>query len=995
MTKSRWTCVSTVLAVLLGTLTSVEAATIYVAAGDSLQTALNSAQPGDTVVLQEGAEFAGNFVLPLKAGTGWITVRTSAPDPVLPPAGVRIQPSHAPLLARLRSPNSAAALRTAPGAHHWDIRYLEFAANQNGYGDVIQIGDGSSAQNSLDKVPHDIVLDHVYVHGDPLVGQKRGIALNASQVTIRDSYVSECKAVGQDTQAIGGWNGPGPYTIENNYLEAAGENFLLGGADPAIPGLVPDGVVFKRNFLSRPMSWRNPIIATPAGVTAAGQPGGSLAAGTYAYRVVARRTVGQGTMGRSTASTEVTATTTVSGSAVRVRWQAVPSATEYRVYGRTAGGQSSYWRVTGTEFVDTGAAGTVENVPTSPGTVWSVKNLFELKNARNVVVENNVLENHWKESQPGYAIVLTPRNSNGACTWCIIEHVRFESNVVRNVAAGINLLGYDIPTRPTQQSNDIIIRNNLFTGLTTSLGGNAWFLLIGDEPRNVTVDHNTIDATSGTLVNVYGGTSTDPREILGFQMIANVARHGNYGINGSFFSYGNGILNGFFPGAVFVRNYLAGGSASRYPAGNLFAGVFADQFVNAGVDYTIRADSALKGAAPDGSDLGIDAALLASAVLGVEAGVTPAAPRALIAPTADFTITCAFLSCTFTNSSLAGSGEITASTWTFGDGAETVSAEASHLFATAGTYTVTLSVVDADGLTGTSAKTVIAEAPVPPVASMTLTCTYLVCSFADASTAGSGDVTSRTWSFGDGTTGTLAGGTHAFAAGGTYTVTLTVADSNDLTSTTTRTVTVEPPNVAPTAAFVPVCTDLMCTFTDASTDGDGRIVSWSWGGSWSGDAVLSNAGSFSYTFAMPGTYVVTLVVTDDDGATSVVSLPLDVTALMHATLVNGSTTRWKAKTGATYYWSADVTLGVYGADQRPIAGATIAAAWSGALTKTVTCVTNAAGQCTFKSGTLSMLRSWVTLTVTGASAPLSVYVPSANVGLTGNSAGTAVTYRQP
>ena len=99
-----------------------------------------------------------------------------------------------------------------------------------GSGDLIQIGDGSSAQNSLALVPHHIVLNHVYVHGDRYVGQKRGIALNAASVTISDSYIAECKGIGQDTQAIGGWNGPGPYTIENNYLEAAGENVMFGGA---------------------------------------------------------------------------------------------------------------------------------------------------------------------------------------------------------------------------------------------------------------------------------------------------------------------------------------------------------------------------------------------------------------------------------------------------------------------------------------------------------------------------------------------------------------------------------------------------------------------------------------------------------------------------------------------------------------------------------------------------------------------------------------------
>ena len=111
---------------------------------------------------------------------------------------------------------------------------LEFGANDQGFGDIIQLGDGSSSQNTLAKVPHHLMLSHLYIHGNPLVGQKRCVALNAAHVTIKDSHIAECKAVGQDSQAIGGWNGPGPYVIDNNYLEGAGENILIGGADPSI-----------------------------------------------------------------------------------------------------------------------------------------------------------------------------------------------------------------------------------------------------------------------------------------------------------------------------------------------------------------------------------------------------------------------------------------------------------------------------------------------------------------------------------------------------------------------------------------------------------------------------------------------------------------------------------------------------------------------------------------------------------------------------------------
>jgi hypothetical protein len=610
---------------------SARAETLTVRRGQNLQSALNAASPGDVILLEAGAEFVGNFVLPRKDGDLPIVLR-SAPSTLLPPAGVRIGPAHAGQLARIRSPNTAAALRLAAGAHHWELRHLEFAANQAGYGDIIQIGEGSSSQNRLDLVPHDIVLAHLFVHGDRLLGQKRCVALNAARVTIRDSHISDCKAVGQDSQAIGGWNGPGPYTIENNYLEGAGENFLLGGADPAIANLVADGVTFRRNLVSRPMAWRAPIVGTPQSVAATVQAGGALQAGSYAYRIVARRPVGMGGTARSTASVEATASVSESGRAVHLTWQPVPDATEYRVYGRSAGAENVFWTVTGTTFTDTGEEGTAGAVPTSAGTVWSVKNLFELKNARNVLVEENVFENHWKESQPGYAIVLTPRNSGDTCTWCVVENVRFEHNVVRNVAAGINVLGYD-DTSPSQQAANLSFRQNLFT-MSTTLGGNGWFLQIGNGPRDVVVEHNTIDSNGNAVVYAYGGSSTDPREVFGFRMIANAARHGSYGITGQFFAYGNDIINGFFPGAVCTANYLAGAAASRYPAGTLVDGAFADQFLDpAGSDFTVRDSSRLKRAAPDGSDVGVDYPALAARVRLVVDGIHlsnsgPAPPRA-------------------------------------------------------------------------------------------------------------------------------------------------------------------------------------------------------------------------------------------------------------------------------------------------------------------------------------------------------------------------------
>lgn len=118
------------------------------------------------------------------------------------------------------------------------------------------LGDGSGAQSSASQIPHDLAVDRVYRHGDAAKGQKRGIALNSASTTITNSYIADIKAVGQDSQAIGGWNGSAPFTITNNYLEGAGENLMFGGGDPSVPGLVPSDITIADNHFAKQPSWR-------------------------------------------------------------------------------------------------------------------------------------------------------------------------------------------------------------------------------------------------------------------------------------------------------------------------------------------------------------------------------------------------------------------------------------------------------------------------------------------------------------------------------------------------------------------------------------------------------------------------------------------------------------------------------------------------------------------------------------------------------------------
>lgn len=472
-----------------------------VRSSDELQRALNNARPGDTIQLARGVEYVGNFILPATpAGDSRpITLRTYS-DWGLPGNGQRMRPAYAVNLASIRSPNGEPALRTAAGAHHWRILLLEFRGNAGGQGDVIALGAGDRSQATLESVPHDLVVERVYVHGDVAVGQKRGIALNAAAVDIRDSWIAEIKAIGQDSQAIAGWNGPGGYTIQNNFLEAAGENVMFGGADPSILGLTPTGIRVVGNTLSKPTAWRD----MPA------------------------------------------------------RWQ--------------------------------------------------VKNLLELKNARDVLIEGNLLERSWQQAQTGYAVLLTVRNQDGGCPWCQVEAVTFRRNVVREVAAGLQIIGAD-PEYATRPMREIAVLGNLFDGIDRSAyGGDGYVALIGGSPSGVRIDHNTfIQRASGGVLKLADGATAE------FSFTNNIASHGDYGIIGTDHGIGDDSIRTYLPGARIEQNVLAGGPSGRYPPGNFFPSLeeFARHFqAYGGGNYRLVLSSPWRRRGSDGKDLGADISAL-------------------------------------------------------------------------------------------------------------------------------------------------------------------------------------------------------------------------------------------------------------------------------------------------------------------------------------------------------------------------------------------------
>ncbi|RZQ63647.1 PKD domain-containing protein [Amycolatopsis suaedae] len=164
-------------------------------------------------------------------------------------------------------------------------------------------------------------------------------------------------------------------------------------------------------------------------------------------------------------------------------------------------------------------------------------------------------------------------------------------------------------------------------------------------------------------------------------------------------------------------------------------------------------------------------------------------------PTASFTADCAgTLNCRFDGSASSDpDGSIASYAWDFGDGKSGEGATPSHSYATAGEYTVKLTVTDNEGKTGTVSKKVSAGAPPagePPTAQFTANCSWANCTFdGTRSTDPDGDIASYAWDFGDGKTGSGPTATHTYPnRQANYTAKLTVTDRAGNSHSTSKTV---------------------------------------------------------------------------------------------------------------------------------------------------------------------------------------------------------------
>jgi hypothetical protein len=335
----------------------------------------------------------------------------------------------------------------------------------------------------------------VYVHGHAELNFQRCVTLNAAHVAILSSTIDECHGKGFDSQALVGWNGPGPFLIENNYLAGAGEIIMFGGSDAAIENLVPSDIVIRGNHVTRPVEWKG---------------------------------------------------------------------------------------------------------------TWTVKNVFELKSGRRLLVEGNAFENHWSDAQSGAAILWKSVTQGGRAPWSQTSDVTFRFNVVRNTPGGFNLSATagDYPAVPMTR---VRITQNYLVDFGTFAGtesGRAFQFLGG--VADIQIDHNTIvhNAPVG-LAMVFEGA---PLVRAAFR--DNIMTLGQYGVKGNGKTAGTATIEAYMPGGAFTGNVVIGASAATYPRGNGFPQSLGDVGFAGPTELVLRGASAFRGAASDGSDPGADPSVL-------------------------------------------------------------------------------------------------------------------------------------------------------------------------------------------------------------------------------------------------------------------------------------------------------------------------------------------------------------------------------------------------
>ena len=356
--------------------------------------------------------------------------------------------------------------------------------------------------------PDDVVIQHcVFQNPTGIHKVRRTISLQARSATVRDNFIEGAMDyAAADAQGIGGWNGVGPYTVENNYIQSATENVMFGGAVPGYDRQL-ESALFRFNYFTHieererlgASVWPNVLVFKGRHVF----PTGGVSDPNYGW-YVATNTGKTGDSEPSFSSWEIP-------------------------IGGTFQDGEVIWKRTG-----------VSNKPLP-------KNLFELKSANNVTVQYNVFDGWWdmiayNSNQQTWLNLKAP-NQPGACDWSATPSTypscygssmvgfKFLNNIAR-VANGGHITFGGESEGVSKGFGNILIKNNLFLqsaqstlklvnilGSKTVISGfstnnlQPWSIGNYDISNNTFI--NTTPSTTGAFYGDVKGPMTGKNRIVG------------------------------------------------------------------------------------------------------------------------------------------------------------------------------------------------------------------------------------------------------------------------------------------------------------------------------------------------------------------------------------------------------------------------------------------------------------------------------------------------
>lgn len=247
---------------------------------------------------------------------------------------------------------------------------------------------------------------------------------------------------------------------------------------------------------------------------------------------------------------------------------------------------------------------------------YTVKNLFEIKNAQRVYFEGNILENSWPHAQVGDAILLNGVDGPDST----IEDIIFRNNISINVASFISIAAnaYSPQLRPTGR---VLFENNVFYAGTEKAGRG---ITLSPDVHDVTFKNNILFHNLSAFF-VIGDVPSSPR----IKLFDNIFFYGTYGLMGSGKGSGNETISYYLPEFQMKGNAIAismqsgatsnlDGIKKSFPSGNLFLNNVDEIGFQDWQNGNFKtANTALKQQTTDGNQAGPDIDLINQVTTGV------------------------------------------------------------------------------------------------------------------------------------------------------------------------------------------------------------------------------------------------------------------------------------------------------------------------------------------------------------------------------------------